>query len=77
VTSAPGCAEGGELDQGRRSSQAGTVAVGLDPAFVGDADASGTVDGLVPLWFALVQRNGGNRKLVSCQATFALPCNGT
>jgi predicted dinucleotide-binding enzyme len=39
------------------------AAVGLDPAFVGDAGASGIVDGLLPLWFALVQQHGGNRKL--------------
>ena len=26
-------------------------------------DASGTVDALLPLWFALVQRHGGNRRL--------------
>jgi predicted dinucleotide-binding enzyme len=38
-------------------------AVGLEPAFVGDADATPTVDGLLPLWFALVRQNGGNRKL--------------
>ena len=38
------------------------TAVGLEPAFVGDAGATATVDGLLPLWFALVQQNGGNRK---------------
>jgi predicted dinucleotide-binding enzyme len=38
-------------------------AVGLEPVFVGDAEASGTVDALVPLWFALVGRNGGNRRI--------------
>jgi predicted dinucleotide-binding enzyme len=38
-------------------------AVGLDPAFVGDAGATGTVDALLPLWFALVRQNGGNRRL--------------
>jgi 8-hydroxy-5-deazaflavin:NADPH oxidoreductase len=38
-------------------------AVGLEPAFVGDANATGTVDALLPLWFALVQQNGGNRRL--------------
>jgi len=37
-------------------------AVGLEPAFVGDADATPTVDALLPLWFALVKQNGGNRK---------------
>ena len=38
-------------------------AVGLRPAFVGDASATATVDALLPLWFALVQQNGGNRRL--------------
>ena len=38
-------------------------AIGLEPAFVGDASATGTVDGLLPLWFALVQQNGGNRRV--------------
>jgi 8-hydroxy-5-deazaflavin:NADPH oxidoreductase len=38
-------------------------AVGLEPAFVGDASATGTVDGLLPLWFALVKQNGGNRRV--------------
>jgi 8-hydroxy-5-deazaflavin:NADPH oxidoreductase len=39
------------------------TAVGLEPACVGDASATGIVDGLLPLWFALVKQNGGNRKL--------------
>jgi 8-hydroxy-5-deazaflavin:NADPH oxidoreductase len=39
------------------------AAVGLEPAFVGDATATPTVDALLPLWFALVKQNGGNRKL--------------
>jgi hypothetical protein len=38
-------------------------AVGLEPAFLGDATATPTVDGLLPLWFALVQQNGGNRRV--------------
>ena len=38
-------------------------AVGLQPAFLGDAEATATVDALLPLWFALVQRNGGNRRV--------------
>jgi predicted dinucleotide-binding enzyme len=37
--------------------------VGLRPVYVGDADAAGTVDALLPLWFALVKQRGGNRKL--------------
>jgi 8-hydroxy-5-deazaflavin:NADPH oxidoreductase len=39
------------------------TAVGLEPVFAGDADASGTVDALLPVWFVLVQRNGGNRRV--------------
>jgi predicted dinucleotide-binding enzyme len=39
------------------------TAVGLQPVFAGDADACGTVDALLPLWFALVQHNGGNRRI--------------
>ncbi len=39
------------------------TAVGLEPAFVGDAAATATVDALLPLWFALVKQNGGNRRL--------------
>jgi predicted dinucleotide-binding enzyme len=38
-------------------------AVGLEPAYVGDAGATATVDALLPLWFALVQQNGGNRRV--------------
>jgi len=38
-------------------------AVGLEPAFLGDATATATVDSLLPLWFALVQHNGGNRRV--------------
>jgi predicted dinucleotide-binding enzyme len=38
-------------------------AVGLEPAFVGDAGATATVDALAPLWFALVKLNGGNRRV--------------
>ncbi len=39
------------------------AAVGLEPAYVGDAGQTPAVDGLLPLWFALVQQHGGNRKL--------------
>lgn len=38
-------------------------AVGLEPVYVGGPDATGTVDGLLPLWFALVQQAGGQRKV--------------
>ena len=37
-------------------------AVGLHPAYVG-ADMQNVVDGVLPLWFALVQQHGGNRHL--------------
>jgi hypothetical protein len=39
------------------------TAVGLEPAFLGDADATPAVDGLLPLWFALVKQKGGNPKV--------------
>jgi len=39
------------------------TAIGLEPACVGEADAGGIVDGALPLWFALVQQHGGNRRL--------------
>ena len=38
-------------------------AVGLEPAFLGDATATQTVDALLPLCFALVKQNGGDRKV--------------
>jgi len=43
--------------------EARQVAEGLEPAFVGDPGATATVDALLPLWFALVKQNGGNRKV--------------
>jgi predicted dinucleotide-binding enzyme len=39
------------------------AAVGLDPAFLGDAGAAGMVDALTPVWMALVQQHGGNRRI--------------
>jgi 8-hydroxy-5-deazaflavin:NADPH oxidoreductase len=38
-------------------------AVGLEPVLAGDADAAGTVDALLTLWFALVKHDGGNRRV--------------
>jgi len=35
----------------------------LRPVYVGDVAAVPAVDSLAGLWFALVQRNSGNRKL--------------
>ena len=50
-------------DPGARSvAEELIAAVGLDPAFLGDAGAVGTVDALTPVWFALVQAHGGNRR---------------
>jgi hypothetical protein len=49
--------------QARAAAEELISAVGLEPAFVGDATATATVDALLPLWFALVRQNGGNRKL--------------
>jgi 8-hydroxy-5-deazaflavin:NADPH oxidoreductase len=39
------------------------TAVGLEPVFAGNADATPNVDALAPLWFALVQHNGGGRRV--------------
>jgi 8-hydroxy-5-deazaflavin:NADPH oxidoreductase len=39
------------------------AAIGLEPAYVGDASQTPVVDGLVSLWLALVRQHGGNRKL--------------
>jgi 8-hydroxy-5-deazaflavin:NADPH oxidoreductase len=39
------------------------TAVGLEPVFAGDTDATDTVDALLPLWFALVKQRGGDRRL--------------
>jgi predicted dinucleotide-binding enzyme len=50
-------------DPGARAATEELItAVGMEPAFVGDASAAGTVDGVLPLWFALVQQSG-NRKI--------------
>jgi 8-hydroxy-5-deazaflavin:NADPH oxidoreductase len=47
----------------RETSEELIRAVGLEPAYVGDADATRVVDALLPLWFALVKQNGGNRRV--------------
>jgi predicted dinucleotide-binding enzyme len=47
----------------RASAEALIEAVGLRPQYVGDADATATVDALLPFWFALVKQHGGNRKV--------------
>jgi len=39
------------------------TATGLEPAYVGDGNAAGIVDGVSALWFAMVRQSGGNRKL--------------
>jgi 8-hydroxy-5-deazaflavin:NADPH oxidoreductase len=51
-------------DAGARAATGELIsAVGLEPVYVGDAKTAGIVDGLLPLWFTLVQQYGGNRKL--------------
>ncbi len=49
--------------EARTAAEELITAVGLEPVFAGDAGAAGTVDALLALWFALVQRNGGNRRV--------------
>jgi predicted dinucleotide-binding enzyme len=49
--------------QARATAEELISAVGLEPAFVGDATATAAVDALLPLWFALVKQNGGNRRI--------------
>src|ERR1022692_733084 len=49
--------------QARAVAEELIAAVGLEPEFIGAADATRTVDALLPLWFALVQQHGGNRRL--------------
>jgi 8-hydroxy-5-deazaflavin:NADPH oxidoreductase len=61
-------AEGADLffaadPEARAAAEELITATGLGPAFVGGADAAGTVDGVLPLWFSLVQQSGGNRKI--------------
>jgi predicted dinucleotide-binding enzyme len=51
-------------DPEARATAEGLIsAVGLEPACLGDASATATVDALLPLWFALVKQNGGNRRV--------------
>jgi 8-hydroxy-5-deazaflavin:NADPH oxidoreductase len=60
----PGTALFFAADPGARPAAEELItAVGLEPVFAGDAEASGTVDALLPLWFALVKRGGGNRRV--------------
>ena len=60
----PGTALFFAADPGARPAAEELItAVGLEPVFAGDADASGTVDALLPVWFALVKRSGGNRRV--------------
>lgn len=44
-------------------------AIGMAPAYVGDAGQAGTVDGLLSVWFQLVRQHGGNRKLAFALVT--------
>jgi 8-hydroxy-5-deazaflavin:NADPH oxidoreductase len=51
-------------DAGARATTEELItAVGLEPAYAGDADAVGTVDALLPLWFSMMQQHGGNRRI--------------
>jgi predicted dinucleotide-binding enzyme len=60
----PGAAMFFAADPGARPAAEELItAVGLEPVFAGDADASATVDALLPLWFALVRYNGGDRRV--------------
>ena len=60
----PGTALFFAADSGARTPAEELItAVGLEPVFAGDAAASGTVDALLPLWFALVKHNDGNRRV--------------
>ena len=47
----------------RQAAEELIAAIGVEPVFVGDAEATPTVDGVLPLWFALTRQNGGNRKV--------------
>ncbi|HEY6501984.1 MAG TPA: NAD(P)-binding domain-containing protein [Streptosporangiaceae bacterium] len=38
-------------------------AIGLEPAYVGGTETTGTVNGVAALWFSLVQQHGGQRRL--------------
>jgi predicted dinucleotide-binding enzyme len=49
--------------EARATAETLIEAVGLRPQYVGDADATATVDALLPFWFALVKQHGGNRKV--------------
>ena len=61
---APGTALIFAADPGARAvAQDLITAVGLRPEYVGDADAAGIVDSLLPLWMSLVREHGGNRRL--------------
>jgi predicted dinucleotide-binding enzyme len=60
----PGAAMFFAADPGARPAAEELItAVGLEPVFAGEADASGTVDALLTLWFALVKHNEGNRRV--------------
>jgi predicted dinucleotide-binding enzyme len=60
----PGAALFFAADPGARPAAEELIAaVGLEPVCAGPADVSGTVDALLPLWFALVKHNGGNRRV--------------
>ena len=49
--------------EARATAETLIEAVGLRPQYLGGADAAATVDALLPVWFALTQQRGGNRKV--------------
>jgi predicted dinucleotide-binding enzyme len=49
--------------EARATAEILITAVGLRPQYLGGADATVTVDALLPFWFALVKQHGGNRKV--------------
>jgi predicted dinucleotide-binding enzyme len=60
----PGAALFFAADDGARpAAQELITVVGLHPEYVGGADQAGVVDGVVRLWFSLVQQHGGHRRL--------------
>jgi predicted dinucleotide-binding enzyme len=64
VSPAAGAAMFFAADSAARASAEELIsAIGLEPVYVGGPDQTGTVDCLLPLWFALVKQNGGNRKI--------------
>jgi 8-hydroxy-5-deazaflavin:NADPH oxidoreductase len=45
------------------TAEALIAVIGLEPVLVGDQSATPVVDALLPVWFALVKQNAGDRKV--------------